>query len=58
MTRTDGEKTAAYEITMFFIRKWLDEGLISRDDYYQIDTKMLEKYRPYFGSLFSDPALL
>ena len=45
-----------YQTTMHLARKMLDEGLISEDEYAIIDTIFLEKYRPIFGTLFSESA--
>lgn len=46
-----------YQTTMLLARKMLREGIISEEEYRQIDTIFLEKYRPFFGTLFSDIAL-
>lgn len=46
-----------YQTTMHIARKMLSEGLISEDEYCQIDTIFLEKYKPVFGTLFSDISL-
>nr|WP_178139594.1 SHOCT domain-containing protein [Butyricicoccus pullicaecorum] len=43
-----------YQATMSMVRKMLAEGLISEEEYRQIDTMFLEKYRPVFGTLFSE----
>lgn len=43
-----------YQTTMHMARKMLDEGMISGEEYRQIDTIFLEKYKPVFGTLFSD----
>lgn len=43
-----------YEVTMSHARKMLSEGLITEEQYRIFDTKMQEKYRPVFGTLFSD----
>ena len=32
----------------------LAEGLITEEEYRQIDTMFLEKYHPLFGTLFSE----
>ena len=37
--------------------KMLEEGIISEEEYRQIDTIFLEKYKPVFGTLFSDISL-
>lgn len=43
-----------YQATMSMVRKMLAEGLITEEEYRQIDTMFLEKYRPVFGTLFSE----
>lgn len=42
-----------YQTTMNMARRMLSQGLISEEEYCQIDTIFLEKYRPVFGTLFS-----
>lgn len=46
-----------YQATMGMARKMLSEGLISEEEYRQIDTIFLTKYQPVFGTLFSDISL-
>jgi len=46
-----------YQTTMSMARKMLSDGLISEEEYCRIDTIFLEKYRPVFGTLFSDVRL-
>lgn len=43
-----------YQATMSMVRWMLEKGLISEEEYRQIDTMFLEKYRPVFGTLFSE----
>lgn len=43
-----------YQATMCMVRRMLEDGLISEEEYRQIDTIFLEKYRPVFGTLFSE----
>ena len=43
-----------YQATMSMVRRMLAEGLITEEEYRQIDTMFLEKYRPLFGTLFSE----
>lgn len=47
-----------YQATMRVARKMLDDGLISKEEYAVIDTKMLEKYSPTLGTLFADIDLI
>lgn len=53
MTRDDFRKEKLYQATMSMARKMLVEGLISEEEYHQIDTIFIAKYRPVFGALFS-----
>jgi hypothetical protein len=46
-----------YQTTMHIVRKMLVDGIISEEEYRQIDTIFLEKYQPVFGTLFSDISL-
>lgn len=43
-----------YQATMSMVRRMLEKGLITEEEYRQIDTMFLEKYRPVFGTLFSE----
>lgn len=43
-----------YQTTMSLVRSMLEKDMISEEDYHEFDTIMLEKYRPIFGTLFSD----
>ena len=53
----DFQNEMMYQTTMSLARKMLREGLISEEEYRQIDTIFLEKYQPVFGTLFSDISL-
>ena len=54
MSKDDFKNEKLYQATMSMARKMLSEGLISEEEYRQIDTIFLDKYRPVFGTLFSD----
>ena len=43
-----------YQTTMHLARKMLSDGIISERDYSRIDTIFTQKYKPVFGTLFSD----
>lgn len=60
MLMTDGEfqRERRYQITMYFIRKMLEDGIISRGDYCQIDTITRRKFRPITGDLLSGNFLI
>lgn len=47
-----------YQSTMHMVRSLLKNGLISKEEYGQIDTIMTEKYQPTLGGLFSDIDLI
>ena len=41
-------------MTMAQARKMLDQGLITKAEYAEFDTKMRQKYSPIVGSLFAE----
>ena len=43
-----------YQATMSFARKMLRDGLITEEEYRQIDTMFIEKYQPKIGTVFVD----
>lgn len=47
------EREKLYQATMSMFRSMLKNGLITEGQYTIIDTKMLEKYRPLLGTLFT-----
>lgn len=47
-----------YQTTMHVMRRMLREGLISREEYGEIDTIFTQKYRPVFGTLLVGKELL
>ena len=57
MSSSEFHNEKLYQATMSMARKMLHDGLISEEEYRQIDTIFLEKYRPVFGTLFSDLSL-
>ena len=54
MSKEQMRQEKLYQATMSMVRKMLAEGLITEEEYRQIDTMFLEKYRPLFGTLFSE----
>ena len=46
-----------YRATMTIAKSMLVKNLITEEEYSIIDTKMLEKYRPVFGSLLAQTSL-
>lgn len=57
MSKEEFRNEKLYQTTMHLARKMLEEGIISEKEYRQIDTIFLEKYKPVFGTLFSDISL-
>ena len=57
MSKDDFRNEKLYQTTMHMVRKMLDEGIISEEEYRQIDTIFIEKYKPVFGTLLSDISL-
>lgn len=58
MTAEEFERERRYQTIMHFVRRMLMEGLISEEEYCQIDTKNREKLRPKTGDLLSGKFLL
>ncbi len=50
----DFQSEMMYQATMSIARKMLRDGLISEDEYRQIDTMFIEKYKLKIGVLFVD----
>lgn len=46
-----------YQITMSLVRRLKENETISDNEYKQIDTIMLEKYKPILGTLLSGKPL-
>ena len=46
-----------YQLTMSLVRRLKNNGTISDNEYKQIDTIMLEKYKPILGTLLSGKPL-
>lgn len=57
MSKSDFRNEKLYQATMSMARRMLSEELISEEEYRQIDTIFLAKYRPVFGTLLSDISL-
>lgn len=54
MSKEQLKNEKLYQATMSMVRRMLENGLISEEEYRQIDTMFLEKYHPVFGTLFSE----
>jgi len=42
-----------YQVSISIAKAMLEKGTLSEEDYTQIDTILLEKYRPVLGTLLS-----
>ncbi len=58
MSKEEFKSEKLYQATMHIARKMLNEGLITEEEYRQIDTIFSEKYQPTLGTLFADIDLL
>ncbi len=58
MNEEQFEREKLYQASMNLFKAMLEKGLITEEQYAIIDTKMLEKYRPLLGTLFSQNDLI
>ncbi len=58
MTPEEFDRERRYQTVTFFMKKLLREGLISEEEFVQIDTKNRSRFRPFTGSLLSGKFLL
>lgn len=56
MTQEQMRDDIRYQAALSVAKTMLENGLITEKEYAEIDTKLLQKYRPYLGSLFSENA--
>lgn len=56
MTKEALHNDMLYQAAISAAKTMLESGLITMDEYAQIDTKLLQKYRPYLGTLLSENA--
>lgn len=57
MNKEELKNEKLYQTTMNIVRRLLEDGAITEEEYRQIDTIFLEKYHPIFGTLLSDISL-
>ena len=57
MSETQFQAEKLYYISVSIIKSMLEKGLIDREVYAIIDTKLLEKYRPISATLLSGKPL-
>lgn len=53
MNKSEFDSEMNYQITMSCIRQLKKNGVVTEDEYRDIDTVMLKKYRPILGTLLS-----
>ena len=58
MTQKEFNAERRYQTAMIYVKKMLNEGVIDDKDYAEIDTKLLEKYRPTMSTLLSGKPLI
>ncbi|MCD8299572.1 MAG: hypothetical protein LUC41_00100 [Clostridiales bacterium] len=56
MTSEEIRNDMLYHAALSIGKNMLGDGLITKEEYDEIDTILLEKYRPYLGTLFSENA--
>ena len=58
MTEQEFRNEAAYSVTMAQVKKMLKMGLIYKEEYWKINTKMKMKYHPVSDGLISEIDLI
>ena len=56
VNKEKSEAERRYQASLSAAKSMLKSGIITRKEYDEIDTILLRKYRPVFGTLFSDNA--
>lgn len=56
MSKEDLHNDMLYHAAISMVKSMLEKGLITEEEYSEIDTILLEKYRPYLGTLLSENA--
>jgi hypothetical protein len=54
MTKEQFRNEKLYQATMHLARKMVDQGILTEQEYREVDEIFLEKYKPVFGSIFTD----
>ena len=54
MTKEQFRNEKLYQATMHLARKMVEQGILTEQEYREVDEIFLEKYKPVFGSIFSD----
>ena len=56
MSKEEFHNDMLYHAAISIAKTILENGLITEEEYVEIDTILLEKYRPYLGTLLSGNA--
>ncbi len=56
VNKEKSEAERRYQASLTVAKALLSSGTITKEEYDEIDTILLRKYRPVFGTLFSDNA--
>ena len=56
MSKEELHNDMLYHASISMAKSMLERGLITEEEYAEIDTILLEKYRPYLGKLLSENA--
>ena len=51
MNKEQFEREKNYRVSITISKNLMDKGIISEKDYRKIDTRLVQKYRPIFGSI-------
>ena len=54
MTKEEFHNEKMYQATMSIARKMLNQGVITEEEYGEVEAVFLKKYRPVLGRIFSD----
>ena len=58
MTEQEFRDECIYSVTMSHVKTMLERGLISEEEYWKINAKMKDRYRPISDGLVSENGLL
>ena len=56
MSKEEPHNDMLYHAAISMAKSMLEKGLITEEEYAEFDTILLEKYRPYLGTLLSENA--
>ena len=58
LTMAEFDREVHYQLSMYFIRRMLDEDMISVEEFILLEAQKNEKFHPFIGSLLSMKFLL